>query len=61
MYAPAGIDVSVDIMCGKCGERITGMKMLKSVKDVMNPYGSKCPSCGHALSTSDFSLDMEKS
>jgi len=52
--------VSVEVTCGKCGEKITNMKMLKSLKDVMNPYGGKCPSCGHKLSTSEFSLDVQE-
>ena len=47
--------MSVEITCGKCGE-----KMLKSLKDVMNPYNGKCPSCGQKLSTSEFSLDVQE-
>jgi len=39
--------MSVEVTCGKCGEKITNMKMLKSLKDVMNPYNVKCPPCGH--------------
>jgi len=34
--------------------------MLKSLKDVLNPTNGKCPSCGQKLSTSEFSLDVEK-
>lgn len=49
----------VEITCGKCGQKITNMKMLKSFKDVMNPYSGKCPSCGQALSTSEFTLDVQ--
>ena len=52
--------MSVDITCGKCGETITNMKMLKSLKDVMKPYSAKCPSCGQKLSTSEFSLDVQE-
>tara|TARA_Y100001949_G_C15750630_1_gene227722 strand:- start:356 stop:517 length:162 start_codon:yes stop_codon:yes gene_type:complete len=52
--------MSVDITCGKCGEKISTMQMLKSVKDVMKHYSGKCPSCGQILSASDFSLDVEK-
>ena len=52
--------MSVDIKCGKCGEKISTMKMLKSVKDTLKHYDNKCPSCGQKLSTSDFSLDVEK-
>ncbi len=52
--------MSVDVICGKCGEKISTMKMLKSVKDVLKPYNSKCPSCGQTLSTSDFTLDVKE-
>jgi len=52
--------MSVEITCGKCGEKITNMKMLKSLKDVLNPTNGKCPSCGQKLSTSEFSLDVEE-
>lgn len=52
--------MSVEVICGKCGEKITSMKMLKSLKDVMNHYGNKCPSCGQTLSTSEFSLDAQE-
>ena len=52
--------MSVEITCGKCGEKITNMKMLKSLKDVMKPSNGKCPSCGQKLSTSEFSLDVEE-
>ena len=52
--------MSVEVTCGKCGEKITNMKMLKSLKDVMNPYSGKCPSCGQKLSTSEFSLDVQE-
>lgn len=52
--------MSVEITCGKCGEKITNMKMLKSLKDVMNPSDGKCPHCGQKLSISDFSLDVQK-
>ena len=52
--------MSVEITCGKCGEKITNMKMLKSLKDVLNPTDGKCPSCGQKLSTSEFSFDVEE-
>ena len=52
--------MSVDVTCGKCGEKISTMKMLKSVKDVMKHYNNKCPSCGQTLSIAEFSLDVEK-
>ena len=52
--------MSVEITCGKCSEKISNIKMLKSLKDVMKPYNGKCPSCGQALSTSEFVLDVNK-
>ena len=52
--------MSVDITCGKCGEKISTMKMLKSIKDIMKHYNNICPSCGQTLSTAEFSLDVEK-
>jgi len=52
--------MSVEVTCGKCGEKITNMKMLKALKDVMKPYNRKCPSCGTTLSVSDFSLDVQE-
>ena len=52
--------MSIDVTCGKCGEKISTMKMLKSVKDIMKHYNNKCPSCGQTLSPTEFSLDVEK-
>ena len=52
--------MSVDISCGKFGEKISTMQMLKSVKDVLKHYNNKCPSCGQVLSTTEFSLDAER-
>ncbi len=52
--------MSVEIVCGKCGEKIFAMKMLKSVKDVLKHYNNKCPACNQTLSTSEFSLDVEE-
>lgn len=52
--------MSVDITCGKCGEKVSTIKMLKSIKDVMRPYNGKCPSCGQTLSTSEFTLDVQE-
>ena len=49
--------MSVDVSCGKCGEKITTMKMLKSIKDVLKHYNNKCPICGQRLSTTDFELN----
>ena len=52
--------MSVEIACGKCGEKIKDMKMLKSLKDVMKPSDGRCPSCGQKLSTAEFSLDVQE-
>ena len=52
--------MSIEVTCGKCGERITSIKMLKSLKDTMKPYNGTCPSCGQALSTSEFALDVQE-
>ena len=52
--------MSVNVSCGKCGEKISTMKMLKSVKDVLKHYNNKCPACGQMLSTTEFSLDAER-
>jgi glycyl-tRNA synthetase (class II) len=53
--------MSVEITCGKCGEKITNMKMLKSLKDVLKSSNGKCPSCGQKLSTSEsFHLMFKK-
>ena len=49
--------MSVDVNCGKCGEKITTIKMLKSIKDVLKHYDNKCPMCGQKLSTTDFVFD----
>ena len=52
--------MSVDVNCGKCGEKISTMRMLKSVKDVMKHYNNKCPSWGQVLSVTEFLVDVEK-
>ena len=49
--------MTVDVTCGKCGEKVTTMKMLKSIKDVLKHYNNKCPACGQVLSTADFTID----
>ena len=52
--------MSIKIVCGKCDEEISAMKMLKSVKDVLKHYNNKCPNCGQKLSSSQFSLDIKE-
>ncbi|MCA2003540.1 MAG: hypothetical protein LDL06_02085, partial [Candidatus Nitrosotenuis sp.] len=54
------MSLSVDVICGKCGAKISNMKMLKSIKDVMKHYNNRCPSCGQTLSTSEFSVEVQK-
>lgn len=54
------IYMSVEVTCGRCGEKIANMKMLKSVKDLIKPYNGKCPSCGQGLSTSEFTIDAQE-
>ncbi|CAI9831799.1 MAG: hypothetical protein MPI95_05660 [Nitrosopumilus sp.] len=49
--------MSVEVVCGKCGERIALMKMLKPLRDVTSKHGGRCPHCGQRLSPSEFSLD----
>ena len=43
--------MSVEDKCCKCEEKITNMKIIKTLKDVMKAYNGKCPSCGQKLST----------
>ena len=52
--------MSVEIICGKCGEKISNLKMLKSVKDIMKHHNNKCPNSGQKLSMVDFSTEVEK-
>lgn len=49
----------VHIICGKCGEKITNMHMLKSLKDSLSSNAGKCPSCGERLSGSEFDIDVK--
>ena len=52
--------MSVEINCGQCGKKISTMKMLKSVKDIMKHHNNKCPHCGQKLSSAEFSTNIEK-
>ena len=52
--------MSVNVVCGKCGERIHSMKMLKSIRDAMVSTGGKCPACGEKLSASEFNFDVKE-
>lgn len=51
--------MSMEVVCGKCGARITQMKMLKPLRGVVGQFDGKCPSCGQPLSPSEFSFDVE--
>ena len=46
----------IDVECGKCGTIIYTMTILKPIKEVMRDHEGRCPSCGQALSSTDFSL-----
>jgi len=52
--------MSIEITFGRCGAKLITTKMLRSAKDIMKKYDSKCPSCGEHLSTTDFEMDIEK-
>lgn len=47
----------IEVACGKCGAVIDTMRMLKSVKEVARKHGGRCPSCGQALSSTDFVVE----
>ena len=51
---------SIEIICGKCGNVISKMVNLKSIKDSLRPSKGRCTSCGSELNPYDFSLSMEK-
>lgn len=50
----------VDIVCGKCSEKIGSTRMLKSVRDATGIEDGRCPSCGHTVSVSDFGVDVSR-
>lgn len=52
--------MSVNVVCGKCGELITHMKMLKPIKDTLALKDGKCPFCGEKLSFSEFEIDVKE-
>lgn len=51
------VAMPIEVACGKCGAVIDTMRMLKSVKEVARKHGGRCPSCGQALSTTDFVVE----
>lgn len=52
-------NVPVEVTCGKCGSVIYAMRILKPIKDVLKA-NNKCPACGQTLSSSDFSVSVNK-
>lgn len=48
------------IMCGKCGIKIAGMKVFKSIRDVLNSVQRQCPNCGRNLSATDYQVSVNK-
>ena len=52
--------VPIEVTCGKCGETLSTMGMLKPVKEAAGRHGGRCPGCGQALSLSDFSVEADE-
>ena len=52
--------MTVDINCVKCGKKISTLRMLKPIKDILKTYNNKCPHCRQTLSTTDFTVNTEK-
>lgn len=52
--------MAVDVTCGKCGEKITRMNMIRPLKDTLKHTGGKCPSCGQRLSATEFSFEIQE-
>lgn len=50
----------IEIVCGKCNTKIGSTRMLKSIKSTSSVENGKCPSCGHAVSLTEFALDVQK-
>lgn len=51
---------SIEVKCGKCGDIISKMINLKSLKDILRSSKGKCNSCGSELNATDFRISMEK-
>lgn len=51
----------IDVYCGKCNAKIGSTNILKPLKRISGVKGGKCPSCGHEVSLSKFTLDVQKS
>ena len=49
--------MGVEIICGKCGVKMGVMKVLKPIRDASGVINGKCPSCGHDVSTTEFTVD----
>ena len=52
--------MSLEVTCGKCGDIIHIMRILKPVKDSLKTTNNKCPTCGQNLSTSDFDISIKR-
>ncbi len=52
--------MSVDIVCGKCGNLVHRMSMLKPIKESVAGKKETCTKCGSVLSTSEFSVDARE-
>ena len=50
----------IEMICGKCSAKIGSTRMLKSVRDATGIDDGRCPSCGHAISVSDFEVQVRK-
>ena len=48
------------VMCGKCGNKLAGVKVFKSIRDVINSVQYHCPNCGRTLSASDYEVSVKK-
>lgn len=51
----------IDVYCGKCNTKIGSTNILKPIKQISGVEDGKCPSCGHKVSLSNFTLDVVKS
>lgn len=50
----------IDVYCGKCNTKIGSTTVLKSIKRISGVMDGKCPSCGHEVSLSKFTLDTQE-
>ena len=50
----------VTVVCDKCGSVIYKMKVLRSVKEILNQSSNKCTSCGALLNSADLAVKATK-